>query len=153
MIQQNEYDLVFLKYFLSNVIIDHIIELGTGYGESSRLFSQYAPTVTFDIVDKRLFKSTPAAFVKLDILNEPWPVFDLIVASGRVMLFCDNGDKPREFDLFAPYIRPGSFILVHDFPKEINYDHILPVMNRCYLGPVFEKESLASRIRAFTKIS
>ena len=33
----------------------------------------------------------------------------------KTLIFCDNGDKPREFNLYAPLIKPGDCIVTHDW--------------------------------------
>lgn len=32
-----------------------------------------------------------------------------------ILLFCDGGNKPKEFKLFAPSLRNGDFLAVHDW--------------------------------------
>lgn len=37
-----------------------------------------------------------------------------------LLLFCDNGNKPREFAEFVPLLRPGDLVAVHDWGTEMN---------------------------------
>jgi len=37
-----------------------------------------------------------------------------------LLLFCDDGDKPREFREFVPYMHAGDYVGVHDWGIEIN---------------------------------
>jgi len=37
-----------------------------------------------------------------------------------ILLFCDNGDKPREFREFVPHLRVGDCVGVHDWGSEIH---------------------------------
>ena len=66
-----------------------------------------------------------------------------------MILLCDNGDKPREFDTFAPLAKPGDIIVVHDweteiFPGHINYDLVNEIM-------VDECEEVGSMSRFFVR--
>lgn len=36
-------------------------------------------------------------------------------SAGPALVYCDGGDKPKEFGLYAPVIRPGDFIAAHDW--------------------------------------
>ena len=35
-------------------------------------------------------------------------------SAGPALVYCDGGDKPKEFNLYAPIIRSGDFIAAHD---------------------------------------
>jgi len=37
---------------------------------------------------------------------------------GISMVFCDNGNKIKEFDTYYPLLKSGDIILVHDYPGE-----------------------------------
>lgn len=37
---------------------------------------------------------------------------------GAVMIYCDNGDKPREMRTYAPLMRVGDYLRAHDYPGE-----------------------------------
>jgi cephalosporin hydroxylase len=58
-----------------------------------------------------------------------------------LLLFCDNGDKPREFQLFTPMLQPGDFVAVHDWGTEFNPPDVVPVAH--LVEPVFLNESVA----------
>ena len=36
-------------------------------------------------------------------------------SAGPALIYCDGGDKPKEFGLYAPVIRAGDFIAAHDW--------------------------------------
>jgi len=47
-------------------------------------------------------------------------VKDVLAASdGPAFVFCDNGNKPREFELYSQVIRSGDLIAAHDYATEI----------------------------------
>lgn len=35
------------------------------------------------------------------------------------LVFCDNGNKPRELIEYAPILRPGDYLSVHDYGTEV----------------------------------
>jgi hypothetical protein len=48
-------------------------------------------------------------------------VSDIIKNGGRCAVFCDGGDKPREFNIYSDHIKQGDFILAHDYGTSIEY--------------------------------
>lgn len=38
--------------------------------------------------------------------------------SDAALIYCDNGDKPREMRLYAPILRVGDYLRGHDYPGE-----------------------------------
>jgi len=41
-----------------------------------------------------------------------------------ILLFCDNGDKPREFREFVPHLQAGDYVGIHDWGTEIGHDDV-----------------------------
>lgn len=79
-------------------------------------------------------------------------LYRIIHTHNKVFLFCDNGDKPKEIRTYAPYLKSGDFIAVHDYNTEIfdedlkylfdlGYIELYPIMYRfgCNL-PIFMKK-------------
>jgi predicted O-methyltransferase YrrM len=61
------------------------------------------------------------SFVQRDIFSEIepyWTVREKIGDLGVTFLLCDGGDKPREFNTFAKYLKPGDVIAAHDYSVE-----------------------------------
>lgn len=44
-------------------------------------------------------------------------ITDLIQSSGRCLVVCDGGDKPKEFNTFSAYLKPNDVIIAHDFAE------------------------------------
>lgn len=42
---------------------------------------------------------------------------ELIKSEGRTLVVCDGGDKPKEFNEFSKYLKPGDVIIAHDFSE------------------------------------
>lgn len=152
-------DLKVLEIALSQAKPNLIIELGTGSGASTLFFSNHCATFSVDIKDKTVFQPClKSALIRLaifDIFEDSGikRIKDLITAFSKVFVFCDNGDKPREFELFAPMIKPGDYIAVHDVGIEISTDQVDTVHFKNKLEPVIENlaKNEKSLIRVFKK--
>lgn len=110
-----------------------IVELGTGEAGFSRYLYLQARArglafATFDRV--RMEGNEQRGFEQIDVFEHP----EKVVARLRspTVLFCDNGDKPREVQLFAPLLHPGDLMVVHDFGTEFWPRHIPPMMRRIH---------------------
>jgi cephalosporin hydroxylase len=59
-----------------------------------------------------------------------WRINNIIQdASGTVLVFCDNGNKPEELHKYAPLIRVGDYIMAHDYPGEVNDEFLSTFYN------------------------
>jgi len=118
--------------------IKRFLELGTGMGgfavllgiagkinnfevftftNRSLLLSEVQNAQIFDI-----YKNLSVNFIYGDISTDSTQkIEELIQASGCTVLLCDGGDKPREFNFFAPYLKKGDYILAHDFQDSVEY--------------------------------
>lgn len=108
-----------------------IVEIGTGHGTLSLYFAlwSYLNEARFFTIDNlckgnpdwipknevaNLLKSLSANVIIGDVFETNLEDFLKI---GRSLLFCDGGDKRKELNEFAPLTKPGSLIIVHDWPK------------------------------------
>lgn len=68
------------------------------------------------------------------------------------IIFCDNGNKPRELTAYAPLCNVGDYICVHDYPNEVtdkdlfhmqirtDFEEIDPTVWRMGVGiPMFKR--------------
>ena len=106
-----------------------LVELGTGEGGFSRYLYLQAQArgiefSTFDHV--HMDGQEVPGFYKLDIFADPETVYNHFRTS--TVLFCDNGDKPREVKVFAPLLQPRDLLVVHDWNREIFPEHIPDVL-------------------------
>lgn len=53
-----------------------------------------------------------------DLFEKVDKISNLIRQPGTTFLLCDNGNKPKEFQLFAPYLKLGDVIAAHDYAVE-----------------------------------
>ena len=106
------------------------LELGTASGAFSNWLNERVEWFrTIDI-------DTPAAatpgFMQLDVWAKPDAVRELVAQAPRpFVLYCDNGNKVREVETFAPSLNVGDFLAVHDFGTEILPRHIPPTFDEC----------------------
>jgi hypothetical protein len=113
---------------LDGIAPKRIIELGTGHGGLAVFFGLYAykADCTFHTFsnDHMLFTQYRGLLdflevdvVTCDIFSEHGIklIVDLIKQPGITLLYCDNGEKKREFPLFGQHLKQGDVILVHDY--------------------------------------
>lgn len=125
---------------VESIIFPHrplvLVELGTDEGGFAGFLADMAAgwggrVVTFDI--KAKFKSdllsafSNLSFEQADVLGEEphWRVVELI-SQPRVLLYCDNGNKQREVELYAQFLQSGSLLGVHDYNTEIMAEWVEP---------------------------
>ena len=53
----------------------------------------------------------------------------------KTFIFCDGGDKVKEFNMYAPLKKPGDRIAVHDWGTEIDYPAIQETCEKYSLVP------------------
>lgn len=105
-----------------------IIELGTSHGGFSVFLHLYALVsgarfITYDRPGfvptyHELFTQLQVDYRQADVLNDHSTIAEiaaLIASPGQTLLLCDNGDKVREFALYAQFLKAGDLILAHDY--------------------------------------
>jgi len=55
-------------------------------------------------------------------------------------VYCDNGNKPKEFEAYAPILRPHDIIAAHDYGTEIFKNDVMPVVAKFGLEPIVVDE-------------
>lgn len=117
--------LLFNKDFLSQ--FDNIIEIGSyNGGLSSYIFDNLKSKslfISYDIVPElNMVKDVSADmnFVIGDCFEKPY-VSDIkyfIKRPGKTLLICDGGHKTKEFETFAPDLKKGDVIILHDYKQD-----------------------------------
>jgi cephalosporin hydroxylase len=127
-IQQNNYTLSLLSYFLNRVQPELIVEFGTRTGGLSIFLQLYALNknskfLTIDKVHephipkyKDLFQKLDVDFRRVDLTdnNLQLELKELISKSNRTVLFCDAA-KSLEFNLYVTFLKSGDVALCHDY--------------------------------------
>lgn len=134
---------------LDNYPSRRIIELGTWKGGFSafllmqcKLRGMDFHTLDIkDIIDNKeiiRYLGVREHFHNIDIFSDEGIglVRDLIKKDGRTILFCDNGNKPKEFNTFAKFLKVNDIICVHDWGDEIHSGHIEQAVKDCNLKQI-----------------
>lgn len=131
-IAQHWADLALWETFLNDHSeIEMIVEIGTWCGGMSlfllmQCLQRDMKFQTFDAV-KHSCLSVPLAetlrltrhFCQGDVFGDVLLDLKTLLSSKAIkVLFCDGGDKPQEFRTFVPHLRPGDFVVVHDYGVE-----------------------------------
>jgi hypothetical protein len=107
-----------------------ILEIGTGNGGFSlflktRIFEKPPVVHTWDIgadiTRDPLLKQYGVVSHIADALSDP-EIPKLIEESTQCIVLCDNGNKPKEFQYFAQFLRSGDIIMGHDYFKNGVFD-------------------------------
>jgi len=131
-----------------------LVELGTGQGGTSLylLLQCIQRGMTFDTFDTAPAWACDTPVGKLAMLGQHFhcgsyldalrPLLERILDNGPhpLLLFCDGGDKPRDFQMFAPLLKVGDLIAVHDFGGEFSEPDTDPV--KALVEAIFEVERL-----------
>jgi len=129
--QQMWADLAVWERFLNKRHIRSLIELGTGHCGmavflSLQCLNRGMNFLTCDIYrNSRLDDFVPELiglgdhFMQADVFASPHLVSKLQRAERPLVLFCDNGDKPREVQTLVPMLHVGDYVAVHDWGSEI----------------------------------
>jgi len=131
-----------IEALLNAVKFSNIIELGTGYGSTAILMGVHShmtgakvftyddkPTVTAEV--QKLYDAIGVEFEVIDIFENEKKIADLITRPGRTLLYCDNGNKNKELQMWSYYLKPGDVALVHDYPEE-TFQTILDEVSKLY---------------------
>lgn len=144
----------FLK---QHVGLKALVEVGTYQGGFSVFLRLWAAQLgaQFWTFDRERFPGvdSPAAqrvglercFVRGDVFLEGKPRLLEVLAdedNHPLLLFCDGGNKSREFQMFVPYLKPGDLVAVHDWGDEFFPKDVEPVAH--LVEPVFADECAAT---------
>lgn len=140
-----------------------VVELGTWEGGLSLYFALFCienkmEFYTFDHIGylpttlKKLI-NFDKYWVKLDIFKNFEFIGNLIKKSGRTLLFCDGGDKAREFNTLAKYLKVGDVIGAHDWGFEILQSDVNKVCKEFNLQilKVIQDQEIKTNIQLFEK--
>ena len=87
---------------------------------------------TFDAVRPQA-EPPPDTFTQADVFIQFELLGTLLLAWEPLILFCDNGNKPREVEMYGPVLQhPDSLIVVHDWGTEIQPEDIPDCLEMIY---------------------
>lgn len=136
---QEPQDLVIWDKFFKTHPVKSVIELGTGHGGMTLYFGLKCAELkaefhTFDNIQSTDFSmpieqeiNLAASFHMLDIFSDEGVTYvkSLIETLPKPLcIFFDNGNKPREWAIFAPHTAIGDYCVVHDWDTEFTQSDI-----------------------------
>lgn len=128
-------------------------ELGSDNGGMSTFFALQCLQrgIKFGTIDNQDWKwhsnGVPALlhleekFLHVDLFSEETRIFMLDFFTTRAdhphCVFFDDGNKPREWSIFAPMLMKGDFLVVHDwnsefFPKDLGDVKVTPILENLF---------------------
>ncbi len=143
---------------LTPIDFKRIVEFGTDGGVLSHYFLLFcqergAMFHTYDIEFNAGMAGITNNFHRIDIFLGEKEIGEIISREGITFVFCDNGDKPREFNTFAPYLKKGDIMAVHDWGTEINMGCIKETCQKYNLKLILIKECKKEKlIKVFQRI-
>ncbi len=159
-----------LKNFLSNVRPSQVLEIGTAGGGFTlatrdilnKIGLESSLIKSFEVIDQPQYEELRNKNIEINIenifdpsyfnLEKPEKIIPYIQNEGVTVVFCDGGHKIGEFNMIAPYLKSGDFILAHDYIDTWeNYQENFKgkIWDWCeveekYLKEVSQKENLIS---------
>ena len=125
--QQHPDAFPFFAKFMRENPLDRIIEIGTAAGGLAWWLHHNVklPITTYDITERPLHAKLREVGVNVvhgDVFDPQHyeAVVKSLQAPGRVLLLCDGGDKIREFNEFAPFLKRDDVIMAHDYSADNN---------------------------------
>jgi hypothetical protein len=137
---------VFEKFF-AQIKPANIVEIGTGQGGTSMALNnvlkdlnyQYSYT-TYDVSNLGQYQQLRDNGINVrvcNLFNNDYKALresnfeeikNNIQKVGTTVLMCDGGNKINEVNLLADLLKPGDFIMAHDYSETIEYfkTHITP---------------------------
>lgn len=155
------------RWFDIHPEIRSVVELGSGNGGLSLFFRLQAMQrgMRFFTIDTA---QCPAAQTELAravglaqccITEDMWAngsatVLSLLVNLPHpLVLLCDGGNKPREFQFFAPRLFPNDYVAVHDWMNEFGPGDVTPdVAPLVEMVYVAESEAAGTMTRWFKRL-
>lgn len=133
--QQQFADLIAWEIFFQRAThFNSMTELGTGRGGMSLYFllmshQRHFDFWTYDIEDNAVENTRLAKLVEFQVHFKKMDIFNISssITSKFVhpmILYCDNGDKPKEVREYYPYLFKNDCLAVHDYGIEISGEDI-----------------------------
>lgn len=130
-IQQNEHVVHPFRALMRELRPARVIEIGTASGGLTLLLRGLMDECSLKASTLYTFDIVPAADVRLapegvqfrhgDVFATNDVEYLIETTDGPCLLLCDGGNKPREFQTYAPHLRSGDVIMAHDYAPDWAY--------------------------------
>lgn len=121
---------VFEKFLLKEKF-ERIFEIGTASGGLTQFLYEFSKENNIDTEIMSVdIKPPHQHLLDIGINNLQLNVFDIknvnkfdsfLKTNKKLLILCDGGEKPSEFDFFAKYLKVGDFIMAHDYAISYEY--------------------------------
>ena len=134
--QQHENAFEVFYNFLNKIKPASILEIGTALGGFTRFLKLVSnecnlnyEILSYDVEPRQDYDDIRSLGVDLRLEDifapnystvDPY-VVDYIQKSGNTLVLCDGGFKIQEFNLLAPHLKSGDYIMAHDYAHDSNY--------------------------------
>lgn len=159
-------DFLYLDYVLyGHQYLTNAIELGTMHGLTTiylgvAMALRDGSVVSYDIKELKpakihnVAKNLPIKFPHADVLNDllTIEIIRRLISNDHTLLFCDNGNKEREVELYARYLGQFSVLLAHDCWTEVKPENIQPHLTGFEPYHHEVAEAMSSHLRAWRKL-
>lgn len=103
--------------------IARVLEIGTATGGFIRAVRDLtnAEIVTYDIKEtkhKTTLEENNITVKVQSVFDDFDFVEDYISRENQVLVICDGGNKPKEFEVFSRLLKPGDIIMAHDYSRD-----------------------------------
>ena len=155
-------DLFIWEQFFNSYQVGTLIELGTDEGGFSLYLAMqcFQRGIKFHTFDHQLFANLDTPLARVFGLKDAFHHVDLFSDEGIAMvrniidtaphplvIFFDDGDKPREWKTFAPMTHKGDYCVVHDWEDEFQASDVLDVPVKRIFDMTSEKPSALLRTK------
>lgn len=152
--------------FFGSINFKRFIELGMGFSNMSVFFllhcmnkhaqyTGYEHAMNFSAgnsVVKRALQlkrhRRTLDFHTKEVIEE---IHQLIGRPGTSIVFCDGGNKPLEFELYAPALKLKDYIAVHDYGTEAKAEQLQDTIDKNCLWPVVPESWRGTLTRVWMK--
>lgn len=129
--QNHEVFLVFYN-FLKKIKPSRILEIGTAMGGFTQFLKWVSDEInhpiyilSYDVIEYNWYKDIIAKGIDIKVENVfshnydsvHSKVIDFIQTEGVTLVLCDGGYKIGEFNILSKYLKPGDFIMAHDYAE------------------------------------
>lgn len=151
---QSYVGIYFFEYYQESNQFEYIVEFGSQKGALSTYFANMAAITErfyFDTFEwnksqdwnNRINEGAGHWFEKLASISPYINTYEQDIFSEKTynhvkenmnqfktFIFCDGGDKVKEFNMYAPLLKAGDRIAVHDWDQEIRMSQIQETCNK-----------------------